>query len=327
MRRELIIDTHAHWQKDPVSLINAMDDVGVDAAVIGIPYSESVSSVLLDTIRTGKLADRLIPFASFQSDKDSSDLSDLQNRLSAFKGLRLKLEDWAYSKKYEGILTGLCTECRNLRLPIYFRTEFTQAQCIASTDPLGIETILGKFEDIPFMIEHSGPPWEDNLIGLCRKYQNVFIALGSSLGHLVQHSPGFAWNTLEKIVGWAGINKVVWSSGYPNQYSLEYLDFMKNANLPQGLVDSDYLGLTREDRMKILGGNAAKILNLQIKDAANRKAVAWTPDAEAAITECVPFFARLLARRSIERFARENDLSAITKETVNEARIKGSFKF
>lgn len=50
-------------------------------------------------------------------------------------------------------------------------------------------------------------------------------------------------------------------------------------------------------------------------------AIEWTPDAEARLKE-IPFFVRPAARKKIEKFAQELNLSQITVEVYEQAKQK-----
>ncbi|MEL6938909.1 MAG: protochlorophyllide oxidoreductase [Cyanobacteria bacterium J06598_1] len=47
----------------------------------------------------------------------------------------------------------------------------------------------------------------------------------------------------------------------------------------------------------------------------------WTAEAEAALKE-IPFFVRPAARKKIEKFARERDLSEITESVYQDAKAQ-----
>ena len=46
----------------------------------------------------------------------------------------------------------------------------------------------------------------------------------------------------------------------------------------------------------------------------------WTPAAKAKLKK-IPFFARIQARQSIEKFAREEELEEVTVEIVEKAKM------
>jgi len=47
----------------------------------------------------------------------------------------------------------------------------------------------------------------------------------------------------------------------------------------------------------------------------------WTAEAEAKLKE-IPFFVRPAARKKIEKFAKENDVTTITVEVYQQAKAK-----
>ncbi|MEX0271467.1 PCP reductase family protein [Leptolyngbyaceae cyanobacterium UHCC 1019] len=50
-------------------------------------------------------------------------------------------------------------------------------------------------------------------------------------------------------------------------------------------------------------------------------AIQWTPEAEARLKE-IPFFVRPAARKKIETFAREREITEITVEVYEQAKQK-----
>jgi len=52
----------------------------------------------------------------------------------------------------------------------------------------------------------------------------------------------------------------------------------------------------------------------------------WTPEAEAKLKD-IPFFVRPFARKKIEGYAKENNLSPITLEVYEEAKKRFNKKY
>ena len=52
----------------------------------------------------------------------------------------------------------------------------------------------------------------------------------------------------------------------------------------------------------------------------------WTPEAEAKLTD-IPFFVRPFARKKIEKYAQDNNLSPITIEIYDQAKKMFNKKF
>lgn len=328
------------------NLVKTMDECGISWAVIaqlgfgdmlgGIEISPN--PVVLEAVR--KYPDRLVGLAGVDPRKGSEAVRELETyvRDYGFKGCRINPNDWGGFFLNDRMLYPIYEKCAELGVPVHVHTGVDPAGYLKHNNPVYLDDVAMDFPKLTILMEHFGFPWVDEALAMCHKNENVYLTLAYHLNILIHKSPSLAWQTLEKMMVYCGPDKILWGSDYPaTPNQKECLDFLAEATLPVPMVESGFRGLTDEDRRKILAENAARVYGLPL-DGVARPAVAtdesitaepattdlsltWTPEAEKTLSQ-VPFFARGMARKAIEKYARQAGKSIVTPELMLEAKKK-----
>jgi predicted TIM-barrel fold metal-dependent hydrolase len=194
---------------------------------------------------------RLIPFASLNPFIDT----DLAERLeglvqdSGFRGVKIYP---VYQHHYvnDSRMYPLYSKAQELGIPILVHTGSSvfRGARIKYGDPLHLDDVAIDFPELTILMAHSGRPfWYQQAFWLARRHENVFLELsGLPAKNLLQYFP-----RLESLA-----DKVVYGSDWPGNP-----DFRRNID---AILD---LPIAQENKVKILGTNAAKILGLSISES------------------------------------------------------------
>lgn len=190
---------------------------------------------------------RLIPFASLNPYIDN-DLAARLEELVLGEGLRgLKVYP-VYQLHYtnDPRLYPLYAKAQELGVPVLVHTgssAFKGAR-IKYGDPLHLDDVAIDFPELTILMAHAGRPfWYEQAFWMARRHENVYLEIsGLPAKNLLTYFP-----RLEMLA-----DKVVYGSDWPgNPY------IRRNIEAIQALPLSD------ESKAKILGGNAARILDLK----------------------------------------------------------------
>ena len=165
-------------------------------------------------------------------------------------------------------------------------------------NPADVEKAAKDHPDITFIIYHSamkhdpGEPefkkkgyfdpttgdfaWHDELMKIKQrnpKMNNVYCEIGSAFGSLAIAHPEMCMHLIGKNIKYYGVDHVIWGTDCLWWGSPQWvIDLMKRFQISDKLCkDFGYKKLTKEDKAKIFGLNAAKIYNVDVK--AKRKAL------------------------------------------------------
>jgi predicted TIM-barrel fold metal-dependent hydrolase len=164
-------------------------------------------------------------------------------------------------------------------------------------DPKDVEKAALNNPDITFIIYHSalkhGPSekeewkdlrnynpttgdfaWHSTLMDIKKrnpKMNNVFVEVGSFFNVLVAYDPIAAMHGMGKNIGTYGADHVIWGTDCLWWGSPQWcIDAFKRFQISDELCEKfGYKKITKEDKKKIFGENAAKIYGIQPKDKRN----------------------------------------------------------
>jgi len=148
-------------------------------------------------------------------------------------------------------------------------------QNIEDLSPLDLQAAARDFPEMNFIIHHAAMPFFEEAISIAGRFPNVYIALSGNL------NPYFVMpKRVEEQVGRllleVGVEKLLWGSeaaaqGNPRPY-LEA--FVHEFSIRDELrIDYGYPQITREDKVKILGGNFARLMKVDLAERVPVEAV------------------------------------------------------
>lgn len=238
----------------PEGLIRLMDK-----AKIGLAVVSSASSVLYRNCQEGNLElheairghrERLIPFACVNPNY-AGWREDLQYCVDemGIKGLRLHPNYHDYDLGGEKA-TALIQEATKRRLPISVPLRMEderQSHWLVKVPSVSVHQIIEAINrsfEATFILTYIHFQEAEQVINACPKRQNFFIETTSH--YLLGAYP----NHLQTLINKMGVHRILFGSGMPFKY-------------PQAaLLKVECLQVSGEDKEKILGENAAKLLKL-----------------------------------------------------------------
>jgi hypothetical protein len=133
-----------------------------------------------------------------------------------------------------------------------------------------IDVAADAFPDLAFEIVHAGLAFAEETCHALARYPNVYANLEVTSA-LVNTSPGVFESVLALFVAWGGSEKVLFSDGSMVLHSQPILERLRRFEFsPQTLAYHGIPQLTPADRARILGGNYARILGIDVEKAKQR---------------------------------------------------------
>ncbi len=193
---------------------------------------------------------RLIPFASINPFIDNNLAARLEELVleEGFKGMKVYP---VYQHHYanDARMYPLYSKAEELEIPVLVHTgsSMFKGARIKYGDPLHLDDVAIDFPNLKLLMAHSGRPfWYEQAFWMTRRHTNVYMEIsGLPAKNLLTYFP-----KLEMVA-----DKVVYGSDWPGNPYLR-----RNIEAIQGLP------LSEETKQKILGGNAAHLLGIDVEN-------------------------------------------------------------
>jgi uncharacterized protein len=171
----------------------------------------------------------------------------------------------------------------NLAYPLFERAQKLGIKTVAihkaipngpvPINPYRVDDVDGAaihFPDLSFEIVHSGLAFVEETAHAIARFHNVYANLEiTSL--LMHHGPGLFNEIMAQFLFWGGPEKIVYSDGTLFCHSQPLLEKFWNLEFSEELRDKYNLKpLTKADKALILGGNYARIVDLEVEKAKKR---------------------------------------------------------
>ena len=232
---------------DPGFFASFLKENSVDYGVVMAELCPAVTGTCSNeyVLKFCEHVDSLIPFASINPYLVSDMRRELQRLLEAgFRGLKM-YPTYQYFYPNEPSLYPLYSLAEELQIPVVFHTgsSIFKGARLKYGDPLYLDDIAVDFPHLKIVLAHSGRGfWYDRAFFLSRIHDNVYMELsGLPPQKLLDYFP-----ELEK-----NANKVLFGSDWPGL-----------SDLGGNIAQIRQLPLSEEAKRKILGINAAALLNL-----------------------------------------------------------------
>lgn len=232
----------------PEAFIELMDQAGIDYAVI-LAELAPITTGIADNEYVAEFCSkspRLIPFASINPYTISRPDQELERLVkdNGFQGLKLYPTYQLYYPN-DAMIYPLYAKAQELNIPVslHIGSSVFVGSRLKYGDPIYVDDVAVDFPDLNLLMCHSGRPfWYDNAFGIARLHKNVYMEISGLPPHkLLDYFP-----ELETIA-----HKVIYGSDWPGIPTIK-------ENI-QALKD---LKLSDDAKEKILGKNAARLLNL-----------------------------------------------------------------
>lgn len=258
----MIIDFHAHARRghgDPVAMINAMDENGVDLTVLHpiVPtvagVGESSNEYIAEVV--AKHPDRFQGFACVQPLLESAP-EELEHLVKTygFKGLKLHPPIQQFELTNSAIYPTL-RKAEQLGLPVLIHTGpiFPRGARLSYGDPLPVDDLAYIFPDLVMIAAHADPFGHQPVIA--GRHPNVYTDTAVVFTRFAKLIPGSGEDMLE----WMSIG------GQPGHTKLLF-GTDANPNNTKRLTDTiaaiRRMDIEDEAKEAILGGTARKLLGI-----------------------------------------------------------------
>jgi len=238
-----ILDMHGHLGRffgaatalSPQSIVRVMDRLGVQSIMIthiqceGGHASYGNDQVLLAMrAHPGRIRGYVIHFPHSREEVTA----EMERCMAAgFSGL--KLEDFNGALYTNPIYSGAFGIANERRLPVLLHTWGAKPQLEAAA------TLARLYPEASFLLAHAGVSEEEAYIRLAREHENIYLDTALSRGRR---------GLLEQLAGGGGADKVVYGSDCYYYSMTQQIGKVIGADLSE------------DDKLKILGGNARRIM-------------------------------------------------------------------
>jgi hypothetical protein len=251
--RELLED---EWKLSVEGTIEALDEAGVDKAVLQAEYSSTDDDyhALNDaTYRIAKAHPDKFPiyFMCLNPllDEDMLKVLERETKERGFKGLNLQA--WAVRvDTTDSRFWPVYAKCQELGLIVTIHTSisFNVDRSLYYSHPSHIDKIACDFPELRIVANHGGWPWVLDMMAVAWKHPNVYIELGG-VSPKYFAAPGSGWEPLMR---------------YGNTLLQDQVLFATDSMLPPKRCVDEIRALPLKDEVKEkwLGRNAARLLEL-----------------------------------------------------------------
>lgn len=143
-------------------------------------------------------------------------------------------------------------------------------QNLEDLSPLDLQKAARDFPDLKFVIHHAAAPYFQEAVSVASRFPNVYIAMSGNI-NLFLIAPRMVQEWVGVLLQQVGSDRVLWGSEAPLQGNPRpYIEaFVKDFQIPEDLrVGYGFPQITREDKEKILGGNFARLMKVDLSAGA-----------------------------------------------------------
>jgi predicted TIM-barrel fold metal-dependent hydrolase len=127
--------------------------------------------------------------------------------------------------------------------------------------PGDVEDAANSFPDLNFEIIHAGFSFVEETVLAMASHDNVYANLENT-ACMVNTRPRKFAKALGEILYWAGPDRIVYAGGATALHPQPPIEGIWNFEMPEDLIEEyDYPEVTQEDKEKILGKNALRLLD------------------------------------------------------------------
>jgi uncharacterized protein len=275
-RKYLAAHFHFPFDYPPERLVSEMDDAGVDKSVIFHWLADAVFGAnpdhpynkWNDWIAEGaeRYPDRLIGFMAVdpRAGKEALDEIDRCVRKLGLKGMKL-YPPAGFAINDKEYAYPIYDRAQELGIPILLHTgdQTSPPNKISYTRPTMIDDVACDFPDLKIIAAHMSTPWTEEMVSVCSRNRNVYM----DIAYTPISSPRLHFIKLLSYAKERVPNQICFATDWPYTHMAkrslkELVRMIKKLRTPEPLREIGYAEFTQEDKNKILGDNAAKLLGL-----------------------------------------------------------------
>lgn len=255
-------------------LVEEMDEAGIDKTVIlavdgYLKYRSKLdfkvyNDYVADIVEN--YSDKIIGFAGIDPRRGIEAIVELERCIEelGLKGVKFWTLTGFYpdSKEYYDFYRKV----EEFNVPILAHTGLgPRYTYLKYCQPIYIDTVAVDFPNINFIMAHMGNPFTDQAFAVAAKNPNVYLDI-SAWESVFKHVPGIFVQMLQNARMTCGIEKILFGSDWPLFTHIvsqsEWVQGIKNLNVPEPLKQMGVQPFTEEEKKAILGNNAKKLLGI-----------------------------------------------------------------
>lgn len=186
---------------------------------------------------------RFVGLAGYNPFRIKESLEDIERAVKdyGFKGVYVHIYGFDIPL-HDRKMYPLYAKCQELDIPVSVQVGYvSEAMPSEHGRPIYLDRIALDFPSLKIIGSHTGWPWEEELISVCVKFDNVYFGVDA-------HMPRYLNPSVVRYIDSRGKNKVIFgTNGLPWSKVLPQLDD---------------LGLREESKRKLLYENAVKLFKL-----------------------------------------------------------------
>ncbi|MEI8282894.1 MAG: amidohydrolase family protein, partial [Armatimonadota bacterium] len=128
-------------------------------------------------------------------------------------------------------------------------------------DVRDIDEPSSLYPELNFIVDHCGLPRLDDFCWLSARSPNVYASLAVALA-FVHNRPRFFGNLMANLLFWLGPDRIIYGTDFPIWYPQWQLDAFMKFQIPPDLEEEFGVSLTDEIKSKIIGGNIARLYDI-----------------------------------------------------------------
>jgi predicted TIM-barrel fold metal-dependent hydrolase len=144
-----------------------------------------------------------------------------------------------------------------------------------------VDDAATTFTDLNFIVEHVGLPRLEDFCYIAAQEPNVYAGL-AVVTALIHKRPHYFGEILGELLFWLGPDRILYGSDYGIWSPKWIVEELMNFELPDDVAAETGQSLTLEVRRKIMGGNAARLYNIDIPERRKKLGLSLPARAEAA---------------------------------------------
>lgn len=139
----------------------------------------------------------------------------------------------------------------------------------APAEPFRVDDVVGAaaaFPEINFQVVHGGLAFIDETAQLLHRFKNVYMNLEVTMSYVLTRPQLFA-RALGEMLYWGTPEQLIFASGFNIIHPKPLIDAFLAFQMPESMTeDGSYLPLNDDDKGKILGGNFARLHDLNVAE-------------------------------------------------------------
>jgi len=120
------------------------------------------------------------------------------------------------------------------------------------------------YPELNFIVDHVGLPRLDDFCWMAARCPNIYGSLAVALA-FIHNQPRFFANVMANLLFWIGPDRIIYGTDFPIWHPHWQLDDFMAMELPEDLQAEYKVNLTPEIKHKIVGGNIARLYDIDIE--------------------------------------------------------------